>query len=868
MHYYTRAIVFLLSVSLSLLAGCGGSSSDGDDINVNNTPPKLPVQSEQYTLFESGQVRPLVIDVNKNRLYALNTPDNRLEIFEIEGATLRPVQSLFVGLEPVALAISNSQQLWVVNHLSDSISVVDVSSNEAVIVNTLHVGDEPRDIVFAGPSNKFAFITTAHRGQRSPVNFSPAEPGVSRADVWVFDSENLGTVIGGEVYKIISMFGDTPRPLAKSPDGSKVYAGIFHSGNQTTSLLATSNIQRAAPNQSNDGITEPDVGLIVKFKDGIWQDERGLDFSNSVMFSLPDYDVFEIDASTNEFTISNRYSGVGTTLYNMAVSPKDNKLFITNTDANNHIRFVGDNNNHTSVNGHFVTNRITLVEPDKVTPITLNPHLNTEQAQGTSEQRSLSVSQPMAMQFIKAGNELLVTSFGTAKVVRLVTDRFVKGDYVPDGTNQILLSSGGPSGIVVDNQEKYAYVLTRFDNGISTIDLSSNQEVAHVKMFSMEPSNITEGRKFLYDATLTSGQGNVSCASCHVFGDLDQLAWDLGDPDKNVESIQLPYQNGQATGANKTFHPLKGPMTTQSMRGIANHGPMHWRGDRTGKDRRNGESLERAAFKEFNEAFTVLMGRDSPLSNSQMESFANFALALRYPPNPIRNLDNRLTAQQKNGEAHYKSSNGCGTCHTLDPSRGIFGTTGLLGKPTPGSDQDAKIPHFRNLYQKVGMFGTRATHSTPTGDQIRGFGYLHNGSLDIAGLFTVLPQVDGLLEFLMAYPSEQAPAVGQQITVNLDNKSNALEAVSLIQTIASSRGDGTMCDLIVHGKIDSQAKAWLMQNDDRFKPDKTDETNISLADLFELIKDASDSLTFTCTPLGNGYHNSIDRDNDTILNRG
>ena len=32
----------------------------------------------------------------------------------------------------------------------------------------------------------------------------------------------------------------------------------------------------------------------------------------------------------------------------------------------------------------------------------------------------------------------------------------------------------------------------------------------------------------------------------------------------------------------RDFHPLKGPMTTQSLRGMANHGSMHWRGDRTG----------------------------------------------------------------------------------------------------------------------------------------------------------------------------------------------------------------------------------------------------------------------------------------------
>ena len=38
------------------------------------------------------------------------------------------------------------------------------------VVRTLLVGDEPRDIVFAGPGGNRAFITTAHRGQNSPVD--------------------------------------------------------------------------------------------------------------------------------------------------------------------------------------------------------------------------------------------------------------------------------------------------------------------------------------------------------------------------------------------------------------------------------------------------------------------------------------------------------------------------------------------------------------------------------------------------------------------------------------------------------------------------------------------------------------------------
>jgi len=34
------------------------------------------------------------------------------------------------------------------------------------------------------------------------------------------------------------------------------------------------------------------------------------------------------------------------------------------------------------------------------------------------------------------------------------------------------------------------------------------------------------------------------------------------------------------TGQNNVFHPMKGPMTTQTLRGLVNSGAMHWRGDR------------------------------------------------------------------------------------------------------------------------------------------------------------------------------------------------------------------------------------------------------------------------------------------------
>ncbi len=146
--------------------------------------------SQTFTTFESGQVRPLALTADKKYLLATNTPDGRLEVFKVKQHGLNHVASVPVGLEPVAVA-TRGDEAWVVNHLSDSVSVVRLDDKRSRVVRTLLVGDEPRDVVFAGPGRGRAFITTAHRGQSSPIDPQLATEGVGRADVWVFDASRL-----------------------------------------------------------------------------------------------------------------------------------------------------------------------------------------------------------------------------------------------------------------------------------------------------------------------------------------------------------------------------------------------------------------------------------------------------------------------------------------------------------------------------------------------------------------------------------------------------------------------------------------------------------------------------------------------------
>ena len=148
-----------------------------------------------------------------------------------------------------------------------------------------------------------------------------------------------------------------------------------------------------------------------------------------------------------------------------------------------------------------------------------------------------------------------------------------------------------------------------------------------------EPPSVRNGRRFLYDARLTSSNGEASCSSCHVFGNTDDLSWNLGDPDgattfdANMQAIPtwklnllaginnvIPGPDRPAVPAAGFYlehHPLKGPLFTKSLRGLANGGPMHWGGDRSGGCgvREDPASLdEDAAFKTFNVAFRGLTG--------------------------------------------------------------------------------------------------------------------------------------------------------------------------------------------------------------------------------------------------------------------
>jgi len=888
---------------------------------------------ESYALFESGQVRPLALSPTKDKLYAVNTPDNKLEIFSVTESGLQHEKSIPVGMEPIAVALRNKNEAWVVNHLSDSVSIVDLETGNERVVRTLLVGDEPRDIVFAGTNSNRAFITTAHRGQNVPYDPQFTTAGIGRADVWVFDAANPGDTLEGEPINIITLFTDTPRALAVSSDGKKVYAAGFKTGTQTTTVWVGKVTEMGGAPEPKTNVTgeeQPASGLIVKWNGEHWVDEIGRIFDEHVKFSLPDKDVFAIDADANPPKLETGngadFASVGSVLFNMIVNPVNNKVYVTNIESKNENRFEGHGYfaGHT-VRGQFVENRISILDGNGVTHRHLNKHIDYSEccAPLPNEENARSLSTPLGMAITSDGKTLYVAAFGSSKIGVFDTAKLEDNSFVPSTENQIVVSGGGPSGLILDEKNKRLYALTRFDNSVSVIDYNNKSEIAHVAMFNPEPESVIAGRPFLYDAAHTSSRGDSSCASCHIFGDMDQLAWDLGDPDISAVPMYGYFRNtAELLGVNvkHEFAAMKGPMTTQSLRGMANHGPMHWRGDRTGvekvlqknKQPDKGQFDEEIAFKAFNVAFVGLIGRDQVLADNEMQAFTDFILQLMYPPNPIRNLDNVMTADQQAGFEFFTGDKadtffGCSECHVLDRNAnaeygvakpGFFGTNGFYNV-TRLSTQPLKVPHLRNMYQKIGMFGfPDIPQELPdlnglndyTGDQIRGFGFHHDGS---RGTLFLQQSVKGFIfrppgkngpndpgnpdgyptdrsiadpmrrqteQFLLAFDSNLFPVVGQQVTLTASNSSTVASRIDLL----ISQAELDRCDLVAKQSGD---RGYLYTGNGIFQTNKSGEAPVTDVALRDLAKQANGEVTYTCVPPMSGMRIALDRDEDGILDR-
>src|SRR5262249_2721371 len=129
------------------------------------------------------------------------------------------------------------------------------------------------------------------------------------------------------------------------------------------------------------------------------------------------------------------------------------------------------------------------------------------------------------------------------------------------------------------------------------------------------------------------------------------------------------------------------------------------------------------------------------------------------------------------------------------------------------------------------------------GDQIRGFGFLHDGSVSTlyqflhAAVFSAsgnvgFPDDDGkngdthrrdVEEFLLAFDSNLFPIVGQQVTLTSGNAASAGARISLFMTRAQE-GD---CDVVVKGNLGGVPRGWYRTAAGVFQSDRAAEIPVS-----------------------------------------
>ncbi|HWO20282.1 MAG TPA: hypothetical protein VNO30_16045, partial [Kofleriaceae bacterium] len=312
---------------------------------------------------------------------------------------------------------------------------------------------------------------------------------------------------------------------------------------------------------------------------------------------------------------------------------------------------------------------------------------------------------------------------------------------------------------------------------------------------------------------------------------------------------------------------------------------------------------ERAAFRKFQAGFTELLGRSAEIPPANMEAFTDFILQVTYPPNPNRPLNNTLTGDLEAGRQLYNGTNcgvpacldgncpilTCNSCHTVDPNGlpgdGFFGTSGLSSFDF--QVQLFKVPHFRNMYQKLGKFGHPEDPGFPgvdtsfLGDQVRGFGFIHdggvdtifrimhgpsfseaatgegNGGLEVGGPEGVL-QRRQLEAFILAFPTNLAPIVGQQITLT----SASAAAASVRMQLLRQRADAGECDLVAKTELLGAEVGFVYIGSGLFKSDRRALPPVGVTALQLLATHNGHPVTYTCTPPGSGVRIGVDRDED------
>ncbi len=628
-----------------------------------------------YFNVESPQVHPIEVFrlAGHDYLAVCNTRDNSVEIWDtVEKPVMRRLARIRVGLEPVSIRYyAETRRLYTANFLGDSVSIIalDASTSanglQARLERTTWVGDEPLDIAFHStdsPAHPYTFFVTHMAldgfGWRDALTLEPIQGRelVAAKVTLGFDTDDPPD---GRDDEFIDLALKEPR-TALVRDGQLL-------------LLAT-----------KGGNTAFDFDVYCESLENHGQDARA----------------------------TSRVTGLGSAGFNMVFDSRG-RLLVVGAEALNQTLQNEDEAREAPTG--FVKSTFYVVEDACGDPkiqgrdvnlTSIDPAANLEVApRPVPRDHALSMLTDVAfftMATTEGPGKAFFTAFGNDRVGVIEPHQDLKPEYWPIRRIEVPAVGGnplaGPRGLAFKPANPAAaadpgariYVLNHLDNSVVTINPRTEDLVkgAHFSLANdPRPAYLTKGQQFLYDAKL-SGNGMVSCASCHVDGRTDRLPWRLSPA--NGEAVEIPKL--LPDGVPDTHFPAdKGPLVTQSLQGLLNsevlphnqfwvtNAPYHWRGDR-------------ATFLDFNGAFESLLG-GSELSDGQMRQYEAFVNSIHYPPNP-KELKNRRLSGRFEG-----------------PNGGEFPDDG-----SSGANRGLKFYHITNT---VGPRSCAHCHALPEGSNNR-----------------------------------------------------------------------------------------------------------------------------------------------------
>ncbi len=542
-------------------------------MGASNCGTLLPLPRSGAQLYLSPQTNPMALSEDGTRLYVANTTSGTLSVLDVTNP-LAPTElaTVRVGHDPTSVAVlpggANGDELvFVVNHISDSISVV--SRNRLAVVQTIQEFDaagvtrmdEPVGIAFASPTR--ALVTLDQPNQ-----------------VLTLDIDENGRA--SIAPQRLAVTAQAPRAIVAA--GDRVFVAPFESGNQTE-------FSTCWPGDTRE-LLENDAAITdegCEFSTEILGNTQllggaGVQLGTIFQFAaqnpniggrvirdadLPDRDLFVIDPSGTP-AVTQVLDSLGTLLSGLAAhaSPAGTRVWIAHTEANNHLDGLG------VIDNRMFVNRVAIV--DCAAGGSCAPAGTVDlDASAAGAGLGQTVPTPWGIQASGDGETVVVTAAGADGdpgdgrppmhgLFTLNRDGQVLGSALVGALPEGVLLRSGPGGAA-----QVAYVLNTADSTVSVVDVSnpaSPQAVGAPVAVGDDPTpaQIRLGRIAFHTARGSTSK-TFACGSCHPNGNMDQLQW-------TINTVTGPDDGPNAKGE------IAEPRTTMPIRGLRDTLPLHWEG--------------------------------------------------------------------------------------------------------------------------------------------------------------------------------------------------------------------------------------------------------------------------------------------------